>query len=91
MDFKNYSQGKLEFISVNVDMKRDDKLKPIFMFEGEYFNIEDFAMKYFKSKGYNVFFSENTVWQRLLLLLFYDEFQGNPRKYKRVSLIKKIF
>lgn len=91
MQFKKYSQGNLEFISVNVDMKRDDKLKPIFLFEGEYFNSEDFAIQYFKSKGYNVFFSENIVWQRLLLLLFYDELDGSPRKYKRISLIRHYF
>ena len=91
MQFKKYSQGNLEFISVNVDMKRDEKLKPIFLFEDEYYNSEDFAIKYFKSKGYGTFFSENSVWQRLLLLLFYDELEGSPRKYKRISLIRKYF
>ena len=91
MQFKKYSQGNLEFISVDADMKRDDKSKPIFLFGGEYFNSEDFAIHYFKSKGYEVFFSENTVWQRLLLLLFYDELEGSPRKYKKTSLIKRYF
>ena len=91
MQFKKYPKGNLEFISVDADMKRDDKSKPIFLFDGEYLNSEDFAMEYFRSKGFNAFFSENAVWQRLLLLLFYDELEGTPRKYKRISLIKKYF
>jgi len=91
MQFKKYPKGKLDFISVNVDMKRDDKLKPIFLFDGEYFNSEDFAMKYFKSNGFNVYFSENTVWKRLLLLLFYDELEGSPKKYRRINLIRHYF
>lgn len=91
MEFKKYSQGNLEFISLNVEMKQDDKLKPIFLFGNEYFNSEDFTINFFKSKGYFAFFSENSVWQRLLLLLFYDELEGNPRKYKRINLIRHYF
>lgn len=91
MQFKKYTKGNLEFISQTVEMKFDEKSKPIFNFEGEYYNSEDFAIQYFKSKGYNVFFSENSVWQRLLLLLFYDEFQASPKIYRKISKLKKYF
>lgn len=29
------------------------------MFEGSYYNSEEFAVQYYKSKGYYAFFSEN--------------------------------
>lgn len=31
MQFKKYPKGKLDFISVNVDMKKGDKSKQIFI------------------------------------------------------------
>ena len=39
------------------------------MFEGSYYNSEEFAVQYYKSKGYYAFFSENEPWKILLNIL----------------------
>lgn len=45
------------------------------MFEGSYYNSEEFAVQYYKSKGYYAFFSENEPWKILLNILFKDVFK----------------
>ena len=80
MQFKNYHQGNLEFTNVNskINTKSD---RPLFPFEGEYYNSEEFAIQYYKSKGYDAFFSENKPWKRLLKALFKDIF----KEFKKIS------
>ena len=73
MDFKHYEKGKLEFINIKVEYFVSKKSQPKFKFEDNYYHSEDFAIKYFQSKGYNAFFAENELWIKLLIYLFNDE------------------
>lgn len=80
IEFKNYNPGNLEFTNVNskINTKSD---RPLFPFGGEYYISEDFAIQYYKSKGYDAFFSENKPWKRLLKALFKDIF----KEFKKIS------
>ena len=79
MKFKNYSQGNLEFINLNskINTKSD---RPLFPFEGTYYTSEEFAIQYYKSKGYDAFFCENKPWRKLLKTHFKDIF----KEFKKV-------
>ena len=73
MDFKEYSQGNLDFINVRASYIKGKDNLPRFEFNEEYFSSENFAIKYFESKGYDAFFAENNLWVKLLIYLFNDE------------------
>lgn len=80
IQFKNYSQGNLEFINVSTRINNKSD-RPLFLFEDNYYRSEEFAILYYESKGYNAFFSENDPWKRLLKTLFKDIL----KKFKTVS------
>ena len=80
MQFKNHASGNLSFI--NVSTRINSKYgRPLFLFEGSYYNSEEFAVQYYKSKGYYAFFSENEPWKILLNVLFKDVF----KRFKRIT------
>ena len=81
MQFKEFKQGKLDFIGIDARINRRLKSKPMFYFEGEYYSSEYLAVEYFKSKGYEAFFSENTTWKNMLQVLFKNVF----RKFERLA------
>ena len=66
MQLKRFEQGKLDFISVDAPHKRM-KSRLMFYFEGEYYSSEYLAVEYFKSKGYDAFFSENTLFPEIFI------------------------
>ena len=76
-----FEQGKLDFLRVDAKINRRLKSKPMFLFEGEYYSSEYLAVEYFKSQGYDAFFSENTTWKNMLKILFKDIF----RKFERMA------
>ena len=76
----DYTQGNLEFINVNTKINNNSR-RPLFLFEDDFYNSEEFTIQYYKSKGYNAFFSENDPWKRLLKTLFKDIF----KKFKTIS------
>lgn len=78
--FKNYDKGSLEFLNVSTRINNKSD-KPLFLFDEKYYKSEDFAIQYFKSKGYTAFFSENDPWKQLLKTLF----KGILKKFKSVS------
>ncbi len=80
MQFKNHASGNLNFI--NVSTRINSKYgRPLFLFEGSYYNSEEFAVQYYKSKGYYAFFSENEPWKILLNILFKDVF----KRFKKIA------
>ena len=88
MQMKQYEQGNLEFIRTDSKFNRATKSKQRFLFNGEYYSSEYLAVEYFKSQGYDAFFSENTTWKNLLRVLFKDIFKkferlGRKKHYKR--------
>ena len=95
MQFKEFKQGKLDFLSVDaINSRRKSKL--MFLFEGEYYSSEYLAVEYFKSKGYDAFFSENTTWKNMLQSLFKDVFKkfeklARKKNYKRGFFDNEFF
>lgn len=87
MEFKQYQNGKLEFINVKADYILYKTTQPKFKFEDDYFRSEDFAIKYFQSKGYNAFFCENEIWVKLLIYLFNDELKREDNHKPKLSNI----
>ena len=80
MQFKNHASGNLNFI--NLSTRINSKYgRPLFLFEGSYYNSEEFAVQYYKSKGYYAFFSENEAWKILLNILFKDVF----KRFKKIA------
>ncbi|MBE6507906.1 MAG: hypothetical protein E7Z77_00680 [Methanobrevibacter sp.] len=75
MQLKQFEQGKLEFIDIDAKINRRLKSKPMFLFKGKYYSSEYLAVEYFRSMGYDAFFSENTTWKNLLKILFKDIFK----------------
>lgn len=76
-----FEQAKLDFLRIDAKINRRMKSKPMFLFEGKYYSSEYLAAEYFKSKGYDAFFSENTTWKNMLKILFKDIF----RKFERLA------
>ena len=76
----NHTSGKLSFINISTRISRKTE-RPSFKFENSYYTSEEFAIKYYNSKGYNAFFSENEPWKILLRVLFRDVF----KKFERIS------
>lgn len=81
-------QGNLEFITVKSEKHIRSRSKTLFLFNGEYYKSEYVAIEYFKSKGYDTFFSENTTWKNMLQVLFKDIFEkfeelARRKRYKR--------
>lgn len=74
MQFKNHASGNLNFINLSTRIN-SKYCRPLFLFEGSYYNSEEFAVQYYKSKGYYAFFSENEPWKILLNILFKDVFK----------------
>ena len=72
IEFKNYPQGRLCFKNTKAKSDRNLSSRPHFLFEGDYYNAEYYIIHYFKSKGYNAFFSENTSWKGLIRYIFKD-------------------
>ena len=85
MQIKQHQQGTLEFINVKSEHSRREKYKTKFLFNGEYYSSEYVVVEYFKSKGYDAFFSENTTWKNLLRVLFKDIF----KKFEKMGKKKK--
>ena len=88
MQFKDFKQGKLDFIKVDAKTTRRIKSKQMFLYNGEFYSSEYLAVEYFKDKGYDAFFSENTTWKNMLRLLFKDVFKkfeklAQKKNYKR--------
>lgn len=88
MQFKDFKQGKLDFIRVDSKTTRRIKSKQMFLYNGEFYSSEYLAVEYFKGKGYDAFFSENTTWKNMLRLLFKDVFRkfeklAQKKNYKR--------
>ena len=88
MQIKQHQQGTLEFVNVKSEHRIREKYKTKFLFNGEYYSSEYVAVEYFKSKGYDAFFSENTTWKNLLRVLFKDIFKkfekmGKKKHYKK--------
>lgn len=81
IEFKNYPQGRLCFKNTKAKSDRNLSSRPHFLFEGDYYNAEYYIIHYFKSKGYNAFFSENTSWKGLIRYIFKDILE----KFKKYS------
>lgn len=77
---KNYTCGNLGFINVSAKMNTKFE-RPLFKFENSFYKSEEFAIQYYKSKGYNTFFSENYPWKAMLKTLFNDIF----KEFKKIS------
>lgn len=88
MQFETFEKGKLDFITVDSKVTRRIKSKQMFLYEGEFYSSEYLAVEYFKGRGYDAFFSENTTWKNMLRLLFKDVFRkfeklAKKKNYKR--------
>ena len=83
MQLKQYEKGNLEFITIESERSIRVKSKTKFLFNGEYYKSEYVAVEYFKSKGYDAFFSENTTWKNMLRVLFKDIFKKFERMAKK--------
>ena len=90
MQLKRFEQGKLDFISVDAPHKRM-KSRLMFYFEGEYYSSEYLAVEYFKSKGYDAFFSENTTWKNMLRILFKDIFKKFEKLAQKKGYKKNFY
>ena len=89
-------QGNLEFITVKSEKHIRSRSKTLFLFNGEYYKSEYVAIEYFKSKGYDAFFSENTTWKNMLQVLFKDIFEkfeelASRKRYKRYFYDDEFF
>ena len=88
MQFETFENGKLDFIRVDAKVSRRIKSKLMFLFNEEFYSSEYVAVEYFKSRGYDAFFSENTTWKNMLRILFRDIFKkfeklGRKKHYKK--------
>ena len=84
MKFKEYAKGNLEFELVKADYILDN-FQPKFDFDGNNYSSEKFAIENFKLRGYNAFFTENDIWKKLLICLFYKELKRNPNHRPSLS------
>lgn len=84
MQLNQNQQGKLEFINTTSKSSKRVKSKQMFLFNGDYYSSEYVAVEYFKSKGYDAFFSENTTWKNLLRVLFKNIF----KKFEKLAMKK---
>lgn len=87
MKFKAFKQGDLEFINVKANFYKGNDNLPKFQFEDNHYSSKNFAIKYFKSKGFNAFFAENTLWNTLLIYLFNDELKREDTHHPKLSNI----
>ena len=81
MEFQNLNPGDLDFILLTTKSKRESSSRPLFLFEDEYYLCEEFVIKYYESKGYSAFFSENAPWNKLIKVLLKDIF----KEFKKIS------
>ena len=87
MKFKTFNKGKLKFINVKANFYKGNDNLPKFQFGDNYHSSENFAIKYFESKGYNAFFAENNLWIILLISLFNDELKRKDNHQPELSNI----
>lgn len=85
MKFKEYPQGNLEFKLVKADYYIANNFQPKFEFNNNHYSSEKFAIEFFKPQGFNAFFSENGVWTKLLIDLFYKELKRSPNHNPSLS------
>ena len=91
MKFNDFEQGKLDFLRVDAKINRRMKSKLMFLFEGEFYSSEYLAVEYFKSQGYDAFFSENTTWKNMLKILFKDIFRKFERMVRKKHYKKDFY
>ena len=87
MQFENYAQGNLEFNLVKADYYIVNNYQPRFEFNNNHYSSEEFAIEYYKSHGFNAFFTENEIWTKLLIYLFYQELKRSPNHKPSLSNI----
>ena len=75
MLFDQFDKGKLDFKCIITKSKNESSSRPLFLFENEFYICEDFVIEYYKSKGYDAFFSENSIWSNLIKILLKDIFK----------------
>lgn len=85
MLFDEFDKGKLDFKRITTKSKNESSSRPLFLFENEFYICEEFVIEYYKSKGYDAFFSENSTWSKLIKILLKDIF----KEFKKIRKEKK--
>ena len=82
MKFRRHKMGNLDFINKRTKM---DKIKknsqPTYLFNNKYYSLDEYATKYYESRGYKVIHTGNYTWTRMLTILFKDIF----KKFNKIS------
>ena len=82
MKFKRFKRGTLDFVNTRT---RIDKIKknsePTFLFNKKFYPLEEYAIKYYESLGYNVVETGDYIWTRMLTIFTRDIF----RKFRKIS------